>query len=90
MLTIHCHTYKQPFANACTSPVYKPVALQGDDLITAFQQLKDLSDPFAKRQWLATHRPLFALTFQSEESLPGVVDSVQVWFCKKCHNLGRH
>lgn len=41
----------------CTSPV------PGDDFIAEFQQLTQLSNS-ASRQWLASHRPLFGLTYQ--------------------------
>mmetsp|Transcript_17274 Transcript_17274/g.38244 ORF Transcript_17274/g.38244 Transcript_17274/m.38244 type:complete len:605 (-) Transcript_17274:4-1818(-) len=39
----------------------------GDDHIAKFQQLTQLSNS-ASRQWLASHRPLFGLTFQDHGS----------------------
>ena len=38
---------------------------QGDDFIDAFEKMARLSKP-SIRQWLASHRPLFAVTFQDE------------------------
>ena len=38
---------------------------RGDDFIDAFQKMAEQSKP-GMRQWLASHRPLFAVTFQDE------------------------
>lgn len=51
-----------PSLDSCET---KPAS--GDDFIAEFLQLTQLSNS-ASRQWLASHRPLFGLTFQDEGS----------------------